>query len=111
MKIYTQPQYKTIKKMKIQYLLALALLTGCSTEPAEQKAVPASLPVITVNPSEVTTFSEYPAAIEGTDNVEIRPQVSGTLQEVLVDEGAHVEAGQLLFKIDPRPFQAALDNA
>lgn len=46
----------------------------------------------------------YSASIEGITNVEVRPQTSGYLSKIFVDEGAYVHAGQALFKIDDRPF-------
>jgi membrane fusion protein (multidrug efflux system) len=58
-----------------------------------------------------TTYQEYPASIEGAVNVEIRPQVSGALDKVFVDEGALVSAGQPLFKINDLPYRAQLNNA
>jgi membrane fusion protein (multidrug efflux system) len=58
-----------------------------------------------------TTYQEYPASIEGTVNVEVRPQVSGALDKVFVDEGAFVNAGQPIFKINEQPYRAALNNA
>ncbi|MDB5111973.1 MAG: efflux transporter periplasmic adaptor subunit, partial [Mucilaginibacter sp.] len=58
-----------------------------------------------------TTYQEYPASIEGAVNVEIRPQVSGALDKVFVDEGAYVSAGQPLFKINELPYRAQLNNA
>ena len=86
-------------------------LCGCS-RPATVPAPGAqSVPVLTLKATPVTTYREYPAAIEGLENVEVRPQVGGLLKEINVDEGAFVSEGQRLFQIDPAPFQAALDNA
>jgi membrane fusion protein (multidrug efflux system) len=59
----------------------------------------------------VTTYQEFTASIEGTMNIEIRPQVEGYLDKTFVDEGAVVKKGQLLFKINDRPFQEQLNNA
>jgi membrane fusion protein (multidrug efflux system) len=70
-----------------------------------------SLPVIPVTTTAATTFREYPASLEGKVNVEVRPQVEGYLQKIYVDEGSYVKAGQPLFKIDPRVFNEALNNA
>lgn len=67
--------------------------------------------VITATKQAITTHQDYPAVIEGANNVEIRPQISGMLQQVFVDEGSYVSAGQLLFKIDERPFREALKKA
>jgi membrane fusion protein (multidrug efflux system) len=70
-----------------------------------------SLPVYPVTTTTATTFREYPAALEGKVNVEIRPQVEGYLEKIFVDEGAYVRKGQPLFKIDARTYNEALNNA
>ncbi|MDN3548122.1 efflux RND transporter periplasmic adaptor subunit [Mucilaginibacter aquaedulcis] len=95
-------------------ILALVALTlySCSSAPqAPQAPPPPSLPVAAITSATQTTYQEYPASIEGTVNVEIRPQVSGTLDKVFVDEGAFVNAGQPIFKINEQPFRASLNNA
>ena len=95
-------------------LLALVALTlySCSSKPPTAAAPPPpSLPVASVVSGTQTTYQEYPAAVEGTVNVEVRPQVSGALDKVFVDEGAFVKAGQPLFKINEQPYRAALNNA
>jgi membrane fusion protein (multidrug efflux system) len=92
-------------------LLALTLY-GCSPKPQTQQAPPPpSLPVASIASGTQTTFQEYPASIEGIVNVEVRPQVSGALDKVFVDEGAFVSAGQPIFKINEQPYRAALNNA
>jgi membrane fusion protein (multidrug efflux system) len=98
-------------KSFILALLALSLY-GCSSKPQTQQAPPPpSLPVAAVTAGTQTTYQEYPASIEGVVNVEIRPQVSGALDKVFVDEGAFVSAGQPIFKINEQPYRAALNNA
>ena len=93
-------------------LLAITVLYSCSPKPQAATAPPApQLPVATVVTGTDTTYQEYPASIEGAVNVEIRPQVSGALDKVFVDEGAAVTAGQPLFKINDLPYRAALNNA
>ena len=93
-------------------LLAITVLYSCSPKPQAATAPPApQLPVATVVTGTDTTYQEYPASIEGAVNVEIRPQVSGALDKVFVDEGAAVTAGQPLFKINDQPYRAALNNA
>ena len=95
-------------------VLALVALTlySCSSKPPTAAAPPPpSLPVASVVSGTQTTYQEYPAAVEGTINVEVRPQVSGALDKVFVDEGAFVKAGQPLFKINEQPYRAALNNA
>ena len=93
-------------------LLAITLLYSCSSNPpAQQAPPPPALPVATVVTGTDTTYQEYPASVEGAVNVEIRPQVSGALDKVFVDEGAFVSAGQPIFKINDLPYRAALNNA
>ena len=93
-------------------LLAITLLYSCSSNPPAQQAPPPPvLPVATIATGTDTTYQEYPASVEGAVNVEIRPQVSGALDKVFVDEGAFVSAGQPIFKINDLPYRAALNNA
>lgn len=93
-------------------LIAITLLYSCSSAPQAPAAPPApSLPVAAIVTGTDTTYQEYPASIEGAVNVEIRPQVSGALDKVFVDEGAYVAAGQPIFKINDLPYRAALNNA
>ena len=58
-----------------------------------------------------TTWLEYPATIEGTTNVEIRPQVSGYLEKIYVEEGACVSQGQPLFRINSKEYSEFSNNA
>src|SRR5580692_6210415 len=99
--------------MKTIYLALVALtLYSCSSKPQTAVAPPPpSLPVATITTGTDTTYQEYPASVEGVVNVEIRPQVSGSLDKVFVDEGAFVNAGQRIFKINDQPYSAALSNA
>jgi len=99
--------------MKTIYLALIALsLYSCSPKPQTAVAPPPpSLPVVTITKGTDTTYQEYPASVEGTVNVEVRPQVSGSLDKVFVDEGAFVHAGQPIFKINDQPYRAALNNA
>jgi len=96
----------------IVFTLTAILLYSCSNEKLQISApVVPSLPVISVNRSVETTYLEYPASIQGAVDLEIRPQVGGYLDKVLVNEGQLVTAGQPLFKINELPFREALNNA
>lgn len=95
-------------------LLALAVvlfLASCAPK-QEQAAVAAPiLPVITLNETAQQTFVDYPAAIQGAVDLEIRPQIAGTIDQIYVNEGQLVNKGQLLFQISALPFKAQLNNA
>ncbi|PAM93938.1 efflux transporter periplasmic adaptor subunit [Flavobacterium sp. IR1] len=92
------------------FILALILSSCADKSQAPAPAAPL-LPVLAVSSANTITDTEYPASIQGTVDVEIRPQVSGNLDRVLVDEGAYVSKGQSLFKINERPFREQLNNA
>lgn len=90
--------------------LFMAALTSCKNgEQYSESSL--ELPVITVAPSSMTVNESYSASIQGQQDIEIYPQVSGTISRVLVKEGQHVTKGQSLFVIDQVPYQAALRTA
>lgn len=82
---------------------------GGGKDPMKQ-GTPA-LPVMTLSTSDASVSEEYSALLEGKVNVEIRPQLDGTLQKIYVDEGASVKAGQPLFKIDDRIYREQYNSA
>jgi membrane fusion protein, multidrug efflux system len=92
-------------------LIVLALYSCSSKQQAPVAPPPPALPVSSIVTGTDTTYQDYPASVEGTVNVEIRPQVSGTLDKVFVDEGAKVSEGEPLFKINEMPYRAAYNNA
>ncbi|MDX6183777.1 efflux RND transporter periplasmic adaptor subunit [Flavobacterium sp. Fl-77] len=92
------------------FILALVLSSCADKAQAPAPAAPI-LPVLAITSSNANTDAEYPAAIQGAVDVEIRPQVSGNLERVYVDEGAYVAKGQTLFKINERPYREQLNNA
>ncbi|MFH7001042.1 efflux RND transporter periplasmic adaptor subunit [Flavobacterium bizetiae] len=108
-------QIKTNTKMKnviiTSFILALVLSSCADKSQAPAAPAPPLLPVLAITSENTTTDAEYPASIQGTVDVEIRPQVSGNLERVYVDEGAYVNKGQTLFKINERPFREQLNNA
>lgn len=67
--------------------------------------------VVRVEQKDVPVYDEWIGSTEGITNADIKPQVSGYLLRQDYKEGSFVKKGQLLFEIDPRPFQAALDQA
>jgi membrane fusion protein (multidrug efflux system) len=95
------------------FLLITALyISSCSSVQGNQAAQPPqTLPVLPIKNSEATTYLEFSANVEGKTNIEIRPQVSGYLDKIYVEEGAYVTAGQPLFKVNDRPYDEQVNNA
>lgn len=91
-------------------VLFAALLTGCKKKQTAPPPPPEVLE-ITVTPTNVPIFQEWIGTLDGSVNAQIRAQVSGYLLAQDYAEGSEVKAGDLMFQIDPRPFQAALDQA
>lgn len=90
----------------------LILLSRCAQKQAAPAVVPPlSAEVVTISTSTATTGHDYTASLQGKADVEIRPQVDGFLDKVLVDEGAYVNEGQPLFKINDQPYKEQLNNA
>jgi membrane fusion protein (multidrug efflux system) len=102
------------KLFVLSLVLAVATVysfSSCNQAKGTQTAPPPpSLPVFPIATSAATTHLEYTATLEGKTNVEIRPQVSGYLDKIYVEEGSFVRAGQPLFKINDRPYDAQLRN-
>ena len=100
--------------MKVKSILGIGLcclaLSACqqSRKPQEEGG---KYPLLTLTPEDRQLSVKYSAVIEGKQDVEVRPQVSGTITQVLVEEGAHVHKGQVLFIIDQVPYRAALQKA
>jgi RND family efflux transporter MFP subunit len=89
--------------------LAIYLITGCKKKSAPPP--PPEVQVITLAPTNVPIFEEWIGTLDGFVNAQIRAQVTGYLLVQNYAEGGEVKKGDLLFEIDPRPFQAALDQA
>ena len=89
----------------------LSAVQGCKSKNVSASAPPANVQVATVIQRDVPVYHEYLATLDGFVNAQIQPQVSGYLIKQNYQEGARVHKNQVLFKIDPRPFQAMLDQA
>lgn len=96
----------------VSVLLAfIFLLTGCGEQQEPQAPPPPKVTVSKPLVREVTEWDEYVGRLEATDSVEVRARVSGYLESIHFGEGEIVDKGDLLFIIDPRPFEAALNRA
>src|SRR5262245_37126937 len=97
-----------------KYLLYIPLLyiAACASKAGSLQSPPApALPVVTLQQGTVTTWQEYPATVQGTTNVEIRPQVSGYLEKIFIEDGAWVSKGQPLFRINSREYTQFSEGA
>jgi len=92
-------------------LFAGLSLHGCDRPQATRPPLVPEVATVTVQPQQIVLTTELPGRTSAYRIAEIRPQVSGLIQKRLFTEGSDVKAGQVLYQIDPAPFQAALDNA
>jgi membrane fusion protein (multidrug efflux system) len=87
------------------------LLPGCGKKQDEQKQMTPALPVMKVQLSPASVSSDYSVRLEGLADAEIRPQVDGMLQAILVKEGEQVKKGQPLFRIDDSVYREQYNTA
>jgi membrane fusion protein (multidrug efflux system) len=91
--------------------VAMLLLTGCSKPAAPPPRGPVPVTTTNVRIESVPLFGDWVAQTDGFVDAQIQPQVSGYLIKQDYKEGSVVSKGQVLFEIDPRPFEAILDQA
>ncbi len=89
----------------------MALLTSCKEETTQAPAVPPDVQVTELVRQDVSITEEWIASLRGTEDAKIRPRVNGYLLSKEYKDGTYVNKGDILFLIDPRPFQVALDQA
>jgi RND family efflux transporter MFP subunit len=104
------------RRLAVPGVLSLAVLSLGALTLGHKKEPPAAPPLqaVTVAPveqREITDWDEFTGRLEAVDAVEIRPRVSGYITRVMFDEGKEVQKGEVLFEIDPRPYQADLARA
>ena len=97
----------------IAVLLVVMGFTGCSSAEEQEGAEPPPVPVVIteVKQETVPIIAEYVARTEADSTVEIRARVEGVLAGIFFDDGTRVKKGQLLFQIEPAPYEAALRDA
>ncbi len=104
-------------KIKVSKLTCMSLavaalsLHSCGSKQQAPQATAPSLAVLTVQNADSELNHNYPATIKGKTDIAIRPQVTGFITKVHVDEGQAVHKGQVLFTIDQVQYQAAVDQA
>src|SRR5258706_2922890 len=96
------------------FCLVIGLVIG-ATRPKHASGTPPGgspdVQVVVVEQKDVPIYGEWIGTLDGFTNADVRAQVTGYIMRQGYQEGAFVKKGQLLFEIDPRPFQAALDQA
>lgn len=92
-----------------QYGQSPAIAAQEVAQQAAPQAKPVEVAVIETRPVQI--WKSFSARMEAVDYAEIRPQVSGTITEIRFEDGQRVEQGQVLYVIDPRPFEAAVKQA
>src|ERR1700722_16571498 len=98
--------------MAVSAACALALIGGCGKQGGSaQSAPPPQVSVAQVLEKRVKDWDEFTGRLQAVETVEIRPRVSGYIDKVAFTEGSQVKNGDLLFIIDPRPYQAEFDRA
>lgn len=99
-----------IKTGLLTAIVGLAVLTSCGKK--QQQQMPSAVyKTVKVSTQTIQLDTEYSATIRGRQDIDVYPQVGGTLQKLCVTEGQTVKKGQTLFIIDQVPFQAALNTA
>ncbi len=93
--------------------ISCTLLSGCGSKSVSASGPPPAMPVsvVTAEQTDVPVTGEWVGTLDGYVNAQIQPQANGYLIRQDYREGSQVEKGQVLFEIDPRPFQAALQQA
>lgn len=103
---------KALSTAGITIMLASAiLLPSCSNGNQQQQAPAPEIATITLSPQGADLQTTFPATIKGKTDIDIRPQVTGFITKVHVDEGQRVRKGQVLFTLDQVQFNAAVDQA
>ena len=97
--------------VSVAVILGILIEVGRSDKPAQAAPRPVEVQVVRVDEEDVPVYSEWIGTTDGMVNADIKSQVTGYLLRQDYKEGSFVKKGQLLFEIDPRPFQAILGQA
>jgi membrane fusion protein (multidrug efflux system) len=101
-----------VSLLGVLFIATLIAATGCTNQTTGAAGpAPLEVEVVPVEQRDTPIYSEWIGTLDGFVNADIKAEVSGYLLEQAYQEGSFVKKGQLLFQIDPRPFQAALDLA
>lgn len=98
--------------LAVSTIALLAVLAGCDKKAAAPAAANAPLPVPVAHPTvqNIAEYADYTGRLEAVEIVDVRPRVSGYIESIHFTEGQKVKAGDLLYVIDARPFQAQVNR-
>ena len=106
---------KSLKQIIIPVTAVLLMITYSCSKPQQDAggAVPQIKEYLVqeVAPDNITLFKDFPTTLQGEQTVEIRPRISGYIEEIRVDEGAFVQKGQILFRLNSNDIQAQVRSA
>jgi membrane fusion protein (multidrug efflux system) len=89
----------------------LSLLAGCGDQTKGAAPPPPEVAIVTVAPERLTVTNELPGRVEANRIAQVRARVAGIVQKRVFSEGSDVKEGQVLFRIDPRSYQASYESA
>jgi len=102
---------KDVIRFSVVLLVALFAAACARNEAAQVPAAPPSIEAARVVSKRITEFDEFTGRFEAVERVEVRPRVSGYVASTHFEQGHEVKKGDILYVIDPRPYQAALKHA
>jgi RND family efflux transporter MFP subunit len=112
------PRNPVLRSGRVKQLFLIAaiavlslLVVSCNKSPANKDQPPLPVNVVTVIEKQVNEWDEFTGRLDPVESVEIRPRVSGYITEIHFEAGGIVKKGDLLYVIDPRPYQADFDRA
>lgn len=94
-------------KRSVLLFAILLIASACknSDKETEQPTPSVEAEILTLQPTDAVIDQTFPASLQGKDNVQLRPQISGYIDKIFVDEGAFVRAGQPLFRINASVYR------
>src|SRR5881396_3564965 len=106
----SQPNFFRLNVPSLAMASVLLFSVGCGRQLAEQRPAPPVVTVAPVESQELIEWDEFTGRTEPVESVEVRPRVSGYIQEVKFQSGQLVKKGDVLFVIDPRWHQATFEQ-
>lgn len=106
---------KYLKTLSAGFLAAFAVCIvscgGSKDRDRTEQAEPVQAEIMTLHPEDGIVEQAFPASLQGKDNVQLRPQISGYIDKIYVDEGAYVRAGQPVFRINANVYREQRNTA